>query len=166
MASWFGFWWGLSSWSHSLCIFIWQGERERVNSLMSLLVMTLTLSHLGPTFMASFNQSYLLIGLSLQCRRSRFNFWIRKIHWRRERLSTPVFLGFPQLIKNLPAMWETWVWSLGWEDPLEKRKATHPSVLAWRIPWTDSPGGRKELVTTVAQIMNSLLPNSDLNWRK
>ena len=166
MASWFGFWWGLSSWPHSLCIFIWQGERERVNSLMSLLVMTLTLSHLGPTFMASFNQSYLLIGLSLQCRRSQFNFWIRKIHWRRERLSTPVFLGFPQLIKNLPAMWETWVWSLGWEDPLEKRKATHPSVLAWRIPWTDSPGGRKELVTTVAQIMNSLLPNSDLNWRK
>ena len=41
-----------------------------------------------------------------------------------------------QLIKNLPAMWETWVWSLGWEDPLEKRKATHSSILAWRISWT------------------------------
>jgi len=39
-----------------------------------------------------------------------------------------------QLIKNLPAMWETWVWSLGWEDPLEKGKATHSSILAWRIP--------------------------------
>ena len=39
-----------------------------------------------------------------------------------------------QLIKNLPAMWETWVGSLGWEDPLEKRKATHSSILAWRIP--------------------------------
>ena len=38
-----------------------------------------------------------------------------------------------QLIKNLPAMWETWVWSLGWEDPLEKGKATHSSILAWRI---------------------------------
>ena len=41
-----------------------------------------------------------------------------------------------QLVKNLPAIWETWVWSLGWEDPLEKGKATHSSILAWRIPWT------------------------------
>ena len=40
------------------------------------------------------------------------------------------------LVKNLPAMWETWVWSLGWEDLLEKGKATHSSILAWRIPWT------------------------------
>ena len=40
-----------------------------------------------------------------------------------------------QLVKNLPAVQETWVWSLGWEDPLEKRKATHSSILAWRIPW-------------------------------
>ena len=39
-----------------------------------------------------------------------------------------------QLVKNLPAMWETWVQSLGWEDPLEKGKATHSSILAWRIP--------------------------------
>ena len=39
-----------------------------------------------------------------------------------------------QLVKNLPAMWETWVRSLCWEDPLEKGKATHSSVLAWRIP--------------------------------
>ena len=41
-----------------------------------------------------------------------------------------------QLVKDLPAMWETWVWSLVWEDPLEKGKATHSSILAWRIPWT------------------------------
>ena len=41
-----------------------------------------------------------------------------------------------QLVKNPPAMWETWVQSLGWEDPLEKETATHSSVLAWRIPWT------------------------------
>ena len=41
-----------------------------------------------------------------------------------------------QLVKNPPAMWETWVSSLGWEDPLEKGKATHSSILAWRIPWT------------------------------
>ena len=39
-----------------------------------------------------------------------------------------------QLVKNLPAKWETWVHSLGWEDPLEKGKATHASILAWRIP--------------------------------
>ena len=41
-----------------------------------------------------------------------------------------------QPVKNLPAMWETWVSSLGWEDLLEKRKATHSNILAWRIPWT------------------------------
>ena len=41
-----------------------------------------------------------------------------------------------QLVKNPPAMWETWVQSLVWEDPLEKGKATHSSILAWRIPWT------------------------------
>ena len=41
-----------------------------------------------------------------------------------------------QLVKNLPAMQETWVWSLGWEDPLEKGKATHSNILAWRIPRT------------------------------
>ena len=41
-----------------------------------------------------------------------------------------------QLVKNPPAMWETWVWSLGWEDPLKKGKATNSSILAWRIPWT------------------------------
>ena len=41
-----------------------------------------------------------------------------------------------QLVKNLPVMLETWVQSLGWEDPLEKRKATHSSILGWKIPWT------------------------------
>ena len=41
-----------------------------------------------------------------------------------------------QLVDNSPAMWETWVQSLGWEDPLEKGKAPHSSILAWRIPWT------------------------------
>ena len=45
-----------------------------------------------------------------------------------------------QLVKNLPAMWETWVRSLGWEDSLEKGMATHSRVLAWRIPWTEEPG--------------------------
>ena len=41
-----------------------------------------------------------------------------------------------QLVKNPPVVWETWVQSLGWEDPVGKEKATHSSILAWRIPWT------------------------------
>ena len=45
-----------------------------------------------------------------------------------------------QTVKNLPAMLETWVRSLGQEDPLEKGKAIHSSILAWRIPWTEEPG--------------------------
>ena len=102
--------------------------------------------------------------------------WVRSL--RRERLPTPVFLGFPggsagkesscndgelgsipelgrspggrkgyplqyswaslvaQMIKNPPAMQETWIRSLSWEDPLEKGTATYSSILAWRIPWT------------------------------
>ena len=58
-----------------------------------------------------------------------------------------------QRLKCLPAMQETWVRSLGQEDPLEKEMATHSSILAWRIPWTEEPGGyspwgRKESDTT------------------
>ena len=45
-----------------------------------------------------------------------------------------------QMVKNLPAMQETWVQSLDWEDPLEKETATHSSSFAWRIPWTEDPG--------------------------
>ena len=46
-----------------------------------------------------------------------------------------------QMVKNLPAMQETWVQSLGQEDPLEKEMAIHSSILAWRIPWTEESGG-------------------------
>ena len=46
-----------------------------------------------------------------------------------------------QTVKNPPAMWETWVQSLGWGEPLEEGMATHSSILAWRIPWTEEPGG-------------------------
>ena len=46
-----------------------------------------------------------------------------------------------QMVKNLAAMQETWVRSSGWEDPLETVMATHSSILAWRIPWTEEPGG-------------------------
>ena len=44
------------------------------------------------------------------------------------------------MVKRLPAMWEPRVRSLGWEDPLEKKMATHSSILAWRIPWIEEPG--------------------------
>ena len=50
-----------------------------------------------------------------------------------------------QTVKNLPAMQETEVQSLGWEDPLEKGMATHSSILAWRIPWTEEPGGLQSI---------------------
>ena len=44
-----------------------------------------------------------------------------------------------QMVKSLPAVQETWVQSLGWEDPLEKEMATHSRILAWKIPWTEEP---------------------------
>ena len=50
-----------------------------------------------------------------------------------------------QTVKNLLAMQETWVRSLGWEDPPEEGMATHPSILAWRIPWTEEPGGLQSM---------------------
>ena len=64
-----------------------------------------------------------------------------------------------QTVKNPPALQETeetWVPSLGWEDPLEKGMATHSSIPAWRIPWTEKPGG-----ATVHEIANSQIPLSD-----
>ena len=96
----------------------------------------------------------------------------RRFPWRRERLPTLVFLGFPggsdgkestcnaedlgsipglgrpaQLVKNLPAMQETWVRFLGREDPLEKEMATHFSILAWRIPWTEETGRLQSMMS-------------------
>jgi len=50
-----------------------------------------------------------------------------------------------QSVKSLPAMWETWVRSLDWEDPLEKEMAIHSSILAWRIPWREEPGGLQSM---------------------
>ena len=50
-----------------------------------------------------------------------------------------------QMVKNLPAIQETWVQSLGQEDPLEKEMATHSSILAWRIPWTEESGGLQSI---------------------
>ena len=49
------------------------------------------------------------------------------------------------MVKNLLVMQETWVWSLGWEDPLEEAMETHPGILAWRILWTEEPGGLQSM---------------------
>ena len=49
------------------------------------------------------------------------------------------------MVKNLPAVWETQVRSLGWKDPLEKEMATHCSILAWRSPWIEEPGGLQSM---------------------
>ena len=70
-----------------------------------------------------------------------FNVHISSMHLKALPASTD-FLGFPvaQTVKNLPAMQENWIQTLGWEDPLEEGMVTHSSVLAWRIPWTEDPG--------------------------
>ena len=56
-------------------------------------------------------------------------------------------MGFPSgsVIKNLPAIQEMRMWSLGQEDPLEKKMTTHSSILAWEIPWTEEPGGPQSM---------------------
>ena len=71
------------------------------------------------------------------------------------RLTGPVFSGEarrlegaslgPQMVQSLPAVQETWVPSMGQEDPLEKEMATHSSILAWKMPWTEEPGGLQSL---------------------
>ena len=89
--------------------------------------------------------------IHLQCRRPRFSSLVGKIPWRSDRLPIPIFLDFPvaQLVKNPPAMQDTWVWSLGLEDTLEKGKATHSSILIWWESGTMySPWGWKESDTT------------------
>ena len=73
-----------------------------------------------------------------QCRRFWFNSWVGKTTG--EVVSYPLQYSWAsfvaQLVKKPPSMWETWIRSLSWEDPLEKGKATHSSILAWKIPWT------------------------------
>ena len=68
-----------------------------------------------------------------------------------------------QTVKNLPAVQETRVWSLGWEDPLEKAMATHSSILAWRISWTEEPGGLQSLELQKLDMTEQLTTLSTLN---
>ena len=66
-----------------------------------------------------------------------------------------------QKVKNLPATQKTQVRSLGWEDPLEKRMATHYSIFTWRIPWTEEPGGLQSMGVAKELIMTQLLNNNN-----
>ena len=67
----------------------------------------------------------------------------------RERIGYPLLYSWAslvaQLVRNLSVVWETWVWYLSWEDPLEKGKSTHSSILAWRIPWTIQSMGSQRI---------------------
>ena len=68
------------------------------------------------------------------------NLWdATKAFHKREGRKQNVASLVAQMVKRLPAMLETWVWSLGQEDPLEKEMATHSSIVAWKIPWTEEP---------------------------
>ena len=94
------------------------------------------------------------------------------LHWQADSLSLSP-LGSPyinthtytwasliaQSVKNRPAMQETWVGFLGWEDPLEKEMATHSSILAWRIPWTAEPGKLQSMGSQESDMI--LQPNSN-----
>ena len=69
-----------------------------------------------------------------------------------------------QLVKNLPAMQETQIWSLGQEDPLEKEMATHSSILAWRIPWTQETCGLQSM--GLRRVGHNWVTNTYLAWMK
>ena len=69
------------------------------------------------------------------------NFDSNNFDWRQSPVSSLV----AQSVKNLPAVHETWVRCLGWEDPLEKEMATHSSILAWKTSWTEEPGGLQSM---------------------
>ena len=78
--------------------------------------------------------------IHLQCRRPWFNYWVGKIHWRKDRLPSPVFSGFPCGSAGKESACN--VGGLCWEDTLEKGKATYSSILAWTIPWTIVQGSQ------------------------
>ena len=85
---------------------------------------------------------------------------------------SPVFASFSsvygasllaQMVKNLSAMWKTWFRYLGWDDPLEKGMATHSSILAWRIPWTEMPHGVTKSQTRLSDLSFFSVYSNNLN---
>ena len=95
------------------------------------------------------SRQHIILNLGLYYRVSSFYLFILVFKRNLSRTHPSNFLSFhvlycyflAQMVKNLPAMQETQVQPLGWEDSLEKGMATHSSVLAWRIPWTEEPSG-------------------------
>ena len=82
----------------------------------------------------------IMYGEKRSLRSSRFGFELKICNLHYDGLLVNWASLVAQMVKNLPAVQETWVWSLGLKDPLEKGMATHSSILAWRIPWTEEPG--------------------------
>ena len=101
---------------------------------------------MGPFEVHSF--TYLVIGANLLTEGfvtigQSTHMWPLHIAWSSSKYSGAFLMA--QMINNPPSMQETWVQSLGWEDSLEKGMATHSSILAWRIPWTEEPGELQSL---------------------
>ena len=90
--------------------------------------------------MATVNSAAMNIGVHVL-----FKLWLSPDTCPRMGLLDYVGFLVAQLVKNLPAGQETWVRSLGWEDPLEKEMATHSTTLAWNISWTQKPGGLQSM---------------------
>ena len=93
-----------------------------------------------------------LLCLGSSANRMQYCFFKSRVHKHQWQMFLPLLLAtksfwksswtslVAQMVKRLPTMWETWVQSLGWEDLLEKETATHSSILAWKIPWTEEHG--------------------------
>ena len=116
------------------------------NGISILAALPFLLHVLPPISLLTFLHFTIIIIYILSCKHSK-RFHVLSISDSRLLLFPQMFFSLfswaslvAQLVKNQPAMWETWVQSLGWEDPLEKGMATHSSILAWRIPWTEEPG--------------------------
>ena len=112
--------------------------------------------HLSPPSSPALSPSHQMAkGLELQLKHQSFQ-WIFRVDFLEEVkninskmrnydldgifITSPIYTKLSQRVKDLPATWETWIRSLGWEDPLEKGMVTHSNILTWRIPWTENLG--------------------------
>ena len=86
--------------------------------------------------------------------------WLSELNW-----AEGTFRGslVAQMVRSLPAMWETWVWSLGWEDSLGKEMATHSSVLAWKIPWAEKPSRLQSTRSQRVWVAKNWVANKELS---
>ena len=112
-----------------------------------------------------------------ECRRLQFDPWVEKIPWRREWLLTPIFLpaklngqrSFPGGSdgKELTCDVGDLIPSLSWEDPVEEVMATHSSILAWRIPWTEEPGGIQSMGSQrIRHDLSAEQQQQKMEWKK